>query len=322
MHINTYLYFDGTCEEAFRFYERVLGAKLGFLMRYGEAPEGPKPPPELAGRVMHASLDVGGRPLMGSDTPPEHYRTPQGFAVSLAVDTPAEAERVFRELGDAGGGATTMAMIETFFAHRFGMLRDRFGIHWMVMAEKRQPTGEPAVPASTADPGKEATETFVVSHTFQAPRDLVWRALSEPERMGRWWGPKGCEVQVLRMEVRPGGVFHYAMRLPVGTEFWGLMQYRAIEAPHRLEFLNSFADAEGRAAPNPMAPVWPLHTHSEFLLDEPAVATTTLTVRWRPHNASPAEQAAFDGAHVSMRNGWAGTFERLAAYLEEAQRGA
>jgi len=142
MDLNTYLFFDGQCEAAFKLYARVLGGKISTLMRYGEVKDGPS---SFKGnqRVIHASLQVGDRILMGSDTPPgsgampgQHYTKPQGFYANIGVDTPAAAERIFSALAE--DGSVAMPMAETFFAHRFGMLTDRFGTPWMVTCGKQQ----------------------------------------------------------------------------------------------------------------------------------------------------------------------------------------
>jgi PhnB protein len=159
MDLNTYLFFNGQCEDAFRLYEKVLGGKITGLMRYADVPSGP---PAFKGckRVIHVSLRVGDRVLMGSDTPPggldpmpsghrpEEYKTPQGFRANVAVDTPAEAERIYHALAE--GGAITMPMGETFFARRFGMLNDRFGTPWMITCLKPIEAAE-----GEAEPAKE-----------------------------------------------------------------------------------------------------------------------------------------------------------------------
>ena len=75
-----------------------------------------------------------------------------------------------------------------------------------------------------------------------APRDLVWKAWSEPARLQEWWGPKGCKVEIKKLEFRPGGFFHYVMGYSSGAEMWGRFMYREIEAPHRLVWLNSFSN--------------------------------------------------------------------------------
>jgi len=130
MQIHTYLLFDGTCGEAFRLYERVLGGKIDFIQTNGESPMADQTPPELRDKVIHVHMTVGDQVLMGSDAPPEHFEKPQGFSVSLGIDDPAEAERVFNALAE--GGQVTMPLGKTFWAERFGMLVDRYGTPWMV----------------------------------------------------------------------------------------------------------------------------------------------------------------------------------------------
>ncbi len=130
MTLNTYLHFKGECEAAFKFYERCLGGKIEFMMTHGEIPTGEAPAPEWRNKIMHAALAVGGTTLMGSDVPPQYYREPQGFSVQLAVDDPADAERIFQELSK--NGKVKMLMQKTFWADRFGMLVDQFGIPWMI----------------------------------------------------------------------------------------------------------------------------------------------------------------------------------------------
>jgi PhnB protein len=132
----TYLSFDGQCEAAFKCYESVLGGKILMMMRYADAPAdaGVSQTPEMATRIMHARLRVGDRLLMGGDAPPQYARKPQGFCATVMVDDPAEAERIFRELGE--GGNVQMPIGETFWARRFGVLIDRFGTPWMVNCEK------------------------------------------------------------------------------------------------------------------------------------------------------------------------------------------
>lgn len=125
-----YLFFPGTCREAFEFYADCLGGRIEAMMTHAEAPPGVVPegvPPES---VMHACLEVGRWTLMGSDCPPEMYDRPQGFSVQIAINNAARAEQAFSRL--AQGGEVRMAFGETFWAHRFGMLVDRFGTPWMI----------------------------------------------------------------------------------------------------------------------------------------------------------------------------------------------
>jgi PhnB protein len=134
MQLNPYLTFNGQCEAAFKFYERCLGGKIEFMLTHGESPMAQQTPAGWRNKIMHARLVVGDKVLMGSDAPPERYEGPKGFSVSLGIDTPAEAERVFSALAE--NGTVQMPLQETFWALRFGTLVDRFGIPWMVNCER------------------------------------------------------------------------------------------------------------------------------------------------------------------------------------------
>lgn len=159
---------------------------------------------------------------------------------------------------------------------------------------------------------------FVTARVFDAPRDLVWKAFSEPERMKEWWGPKGFSVIRWSMDYRPGGTYHYGMKAPNGTEMWGKFRYREITPPERMVFINSFSDEAGGTTRHPMAPTWPLETLSTFTFEEEPGGKTRVTIRWSPYNATPEEQATFDASHDSMRGGWGGTMDQLAEYLKTA----
>lgn len=131
---NTYLNFNGTCAEAFRFYERCFGGKIKFMQTFGESPMKDGVPPDQYGLVMHVALDVDGDTLMGSDAPPDRFEAPQGMYVSITPKTYADGERIFNEL--AVGGKVEMPFQKTFWAAGFGMTRDRFGIPWMVNCDQ------------------------------------------------------------------------------------------------------------------------------------------------------------------------------------------
>jgi PhnB protein len=127
--LDSYLFFQGQCAEAMRFYERTLGGKLEALMTYGQAPQAPCPD-GAKDLVMHARLVIDGRVLMASDQPPGERQSMGGFALSLQYPNAQEARRVFDQL--AQGGKVNMPMQKTFWAESFGMLVDRFGTPWMV----------------------------------------------------------------------------------------------------------------------------------------------------------------------------------------------
>ena len=130
MQINPYLFYDSNCEAAFKFYEKVLGGKIELMLRNEEGPPEMESAPERAKKIMHARMSIDGEVLMASDAPPSHFHKPQGFAVSITVNDPAEAERKFKALSE--GGTVNMPFSKTFFSKGFGMCNDQFGIPWMV----------------------------------------------------------------------------------------------------------------------------------------------------------------------------------------------
>jgi PhnB protein len=134
MDLNTYLMFDGTCEAAFKFYEKVLGGKIVAMMTYAEMPGSAEMPKDSQKRIMHARIQVGDKVLMASDCPPGRPEAAKGFNVNISVKDPAEADRLFDAL--ATGGTIKMPIQETFWAIRFGMLVDQFGTPWMINCEK------------------------------------------------------------------------------------------------------------------------------------------------------------------------------------------
>lgn len=134
MTLTTYLNYGGNCADALRFYEKNLGAKIGMMSTYGEMPGESKEKVEMKDAIVHARVTIGGTHLMVSDVPADRYQPIQSAHLCLGFDSDAEAERTFKLLSD--GGEVFMPMQETFFATRFGMLRDKFGTSWMIIHEK------------------------------------------------------------------------------------------------------------------------------------------------------------------------------------------
>ena len=134
MRVNPYLTFNGNCAEAFRLYEKVLGGKIDSLMTHRESPIADQVPADWGDRVLHARLVVGDTVLMASDSPPQHYTKPSGLHVSLQLEDPVEADRIFYALADQG--SVILPIDKTFWAERFGMLVDRFDIPWMINCEQ------------------------------------------------------------------------------------------------------------------------------------------------------------------------------------------
>lgn len=159
----------------------------------------------------------------------------------------------------------------------------------------------------------------MLTRVFDAPRDLVWKAWTDPEHLRKWFGPKGFTMPTCSMDLRPGGVFHYGMKSPDGHEMWGKWIFQEIMPPARLVVVVSFSDAEGGVTRHPMSATWPLETLSTSTFTERA-GKTTLTLRWAAHHATAVERKTFDSAHDSMTQGWGGTMAQLEAYLAAAQK--
>lgn len=160
---------------------------------------------------------------------------------------------------------------------------------------------------------------FVISRVFDAPRDLVWKVFTDPEGMKHWWGPKGFTVIASKMDLRPGGTYHYGMKAPNGSAVWGKFVFREITPPERMVFINSFSDEAGGTTRHPMHMAWPLEMLSSFTFEEQPGGKTKLTVRAQAYNATEEERKTFDTSHDSMRMGWGGTMDQLADYLAKAR---
>ena len=131
--VNPYLSFNGTCEAAFKFYEQVFGGKIQVMMTFEGSPMADHAPANWRGKIMHARLDIGDQTLMGSDPPPDRYQPIKGITVSLSIDQPEDADRIFQALSEKG--SVQMPIQKTFWALRFGMLTDQFGVPWMINCE-------------------------------------------------------------------------------------------------------------------------------------------------------------------------------------------
>jgi uncharacterized protein YndB with AHSA1/START domain len=163
----------------------------------------------------------------------------------------------------------------------------------------------------------ETQQDFMISRVFNAPRDRVWKAWTDPQALAQWWGPKGSQIRVIKLDFRPGGIFHYAMAFQPGHDMFGRFIYREIEAPVRMVFINSFSDADGgiTRAPFPqLGDTWPLEVLNNLTLTEQG-GKTTLTLRGGPINATEEERKTFASMADSMRQGFGGTFDQLEEYL-------
>jgi uncharacterized protein YndB with AHSA1/START domain len=160
-------------------------------------------------------------------------------------------------------------------------------------------------------------ESFIISRTFDAPRDIVWKAWTERDRLMQWFGPKGFTMAKADLDFRPGGTFLYCLRGPDGKEMWGRFVYRDIIALRRIVLVNSFSDEKGGITRHPFSATWPLEMLTTTTLAEHN-GKTTVTIQWAPLNATAEERKTFDTSHDGMRMGWGGTFDQLAEYLVKA----
>ena len=165
---------------------------------------------------------------------------------------------------------------------------------------------------------RRRAEELVITREFDAPRDLVFKCWTEPERLAKWWGPKNMTVSVVKIDLKPGGIFHYSMRMADGKTMWGKFVYRSITPPSKLEFVVSFSDENCADTRHPFAPDWPLKTLSTIELSE-VNGKTLMTMTAVPIDATDLEVKTFTDGHGSMQQGWKGTLERLTDYLASAK---
>ncbi len=157
-------------------------------------------------------------------------------------------------------------------------------------------------------------EVFEITRRFEAPRDVVWDAWTDPDRLRRWWGPAGCSIDVLRFEFREGGFFHYAMRFDGAPTMWGRFHYREIAGPQRLVWLNAFANERCGIARAPFSDVCPLEILNTVTFTGHA-GETTVALRAEPFGEVDAERRYFIDLRPSLEQGYGGTFEQLADHL-------
>ena len=168
--------------------------------------------------------------------------------------------------------------------------------------------------ASATNSKDAGIHPFVISSTFDAPRDRVWKAWTERASLMQWFGPQGFKMPAARMDLRPGGSFHYCLCAPDGNEMWGKFVYREIVAPERIVLVNSFSDETGGITRHPFSASWPLEMLTTTTLAQEG-GKTKLTIQWSPLNSTDDERKTFDASHDGMKQGWTGTFDQLAGYL-------
>jgi len=167
---------------------------------------------------------------------------------------------------------------------------------------------------------KSKVPAFIISRVFDAPKELVWKAFTDPDDLKHWWGPEGFTVCASRMNFRPGGTYHYCLLSPDGKKMWGRFTYREINPFESIVFVNCFSDEKAGVSRHPMNPNWPLLMFSTFTFTGDK-GKTTVTVEWAPISPTEQERKTFEEGMAQMNLGWSGTLDQLAGYLAKAQGG-
>jgi uncharacterized protein YndB with AHSA1/START domain len=216
----------------------------------------------------------------------DEYEGKTRLTMTAVLPSAEELERVAREYGAIEGNKQTMDKLEAYVA-------------------------------AISDGGSAATgKQLVITRTLNAPRTLVFKAWSEAERLAQWWGPKGFELTVYKLEFRPGGEFHYGMKSAEGFEMFGKFVYGEIAEPGKIGFVSSFADKDGNTIRAPFSEVWPLEMRNVLMLEEQD-GKTMLTLSGGPVNATEEERKIYEGMFDSMQQGFSGTFDKLDEFLAE-----
>jgi uncharacterized protein YndB with AHSA1/START domain len=166
-------------------------------------------------------------------------------------------------------------------------------------------------------PADHDDTVFTITRQFKLPLAVVWQAWSEAERLQQWWGPKGCKLDVRRLEFRPGGFFHYAMNFDGAPAMWGRFNYREIVPQAKLVWLNSFSNERCGIARAPFSDVCPLEIENTVTFTEQD-GVTTVALRAQPFGETADERQFFEDLQPSLEQGYGGTFDQLALYLAPA----
>jgi len=164
-----------------------------------------------------------------------------------------------------------------------------------------------------------AKEEFTIERVFDAPRELLWKAYTEEERLAQWWGPKGFDMVHCKLDLRPGGLFHYGMRSPEYGDMWGKFVFRDIVPPEKLTFVVSFSDENAGVTRHPMSATWPLEVLNTAIFEDLG-GKTKITLRGIPINATDEERRTFVEGFASMQQGFTGTLDQLEVYLAGAKQ--
>jgi uncharacterized protein YndB with AHSA1/START domain len=153
-----------------------------------------------------------------------------------------------------------------------------------------------------------------ITRSFNAPRELVFKAFTESEHLQNWWGPKGWAFDISKFELRQKGVFHYSQTSPDGNVMWVKFVYHEVNAPDKLVYTSFFSDEMGNIVRAPFNDNWPLETLNTFTFTE-HVGKTILTMIGAPVSPTVEEMKSYEESQEMVLEGFSGTFVQLADYL-------
>lgn len=162
-------------------------------------------------------------------------------------------------------------------------------------------------------------QDLIIARELDAPKELVFSVWTDEKHLAHWWGPAGMEIEILKFNLEPEGLFHYSMKMPDGNKMYGRFRFEEILASDKLVFVNSFADADGNIVRTDMLPNWPLEIRNTLTLSQ-THGKTFMILRGRPINANAEEMKAFEANKPSMQHGFGGTFAQLVEYLEKINK--
>lgn len=160
------------------------------------------------------------------------------------------------------------------------------------------------------------SQQFEIKHTFNAPRELVFKAFTEVEHLKNWWGPKGWLFEVSKFDLRPEGIFQYSQKSPDGNIMWVKFVYIEINSPEKLVYTNCFTDENGNTIRAPFHDNWPLEILNTLSFTEHE-GKTTLSMIVEPVSPTEEEVQTFEASHEIFQEGFGGTFNQLADYLSK-----
>ena len=295
--LHTYLNFDGNAEEAMIFYRTVFGGEFSSIIRFKDFPmEGITIPAGDENKIMHMSLPIeNGDILMASDIIPSmgQVMNPGNNTYTfIDVDNKDEADRIFNELSK--GGVIEIPLSIQPWGDYYGSFKDVFNTWWMIDYTP-----------------KALVKELVINRIFNAHRDVVWKAWTDPNMAKEWWGPKTYTIPTANIDLRVGGKILTCMRSPDGADYWSVGTYKEIDMPSKIVMTDSFSDEKGNvvsASHYGMSPDIPLISNITLTFED-NYGMTKFSLKYDDVSNYPAQDLAY------LEQGWVESFDKLDEYL-------